>query len=111
MTFDDGILMIYRTENIAKPGEKPKKGLKQKEPYYFGYGELGYNRIYRAKQAKEQVEAVVNVPGWGDIRAMDVCVIENGEQFRILTRQPTTDENGIRITKLSLERLDERYDV
>jgi len=58
MTFDDGILTVYRTENTAKPGKKPVPKLKVKGKHYFNYGELGYNRIYRAKQAGQQVEAV-----------------------------------------------------
>ena len=111
MTFDDGILTVYRTENTAQPGKKPVQRLKVKGRHYFNYGELGYNRIYRAKQAGQQVEAVVNIPGWEDIQMTDVCVMENGDQFRILTRQPTLDENGLRITRLSLERIGEKYAV
>ena len=111
MTFDDGTLTVYRTENTAQPGKKPVQRLKVKGRHYFNYGELGYNRIYRAKQAGQQVEAVVNIPGWEDIQMTDVCVMENGDQFRILTRQPTLDDNGLRITRLSLERIDEKYAV
>lgn len=54
---------------------------------------------------------MVNIPGWEDIQMTDVCVMENGDQFRILTRQPTLDDNGLRITRLSLERIDEKYAV
>ena len=70
MTFDDGILTVYQTENIAEPGMKPVIGLKEKEKYYYGFGELGFNRVYTAMQAKQQIEAVVNVPGWNDIRSV-----------------------------------------
>lgn len=41
MTFDDGILTVYRTENTAKPGKKPVPKLKVKGKHYFNYGELG----------------------------------------------------------------------
>lgn len=68
MTFDDGTLSVYRTENTAKPGKKPVTKLKAKGRHYFNYGDLGYNRIYRAKQAGQQVEAVVNIPGGKIIR-------------------------------------------
>ena len=46
MTFDDGTLTVYRTENTAKPGKKPVTKLKAKGRHYFNYGDLGYNRIY-----------------------------------------------------------------
>lgn len=109
MTFDDGILTVYQTENIAEPGMKPVIGLKEKEKYYYGFGELGFNRVYTAMQAKQQIEAVVNVPGWNDIRIHDVCALDDGEQFRISLVQPSKDEDGLRIMRLSLERMDENY--
>ena len=60
-------------------------------------------------QAKQQIEAVVNVPGWNDIRIHDVCALDDGEQFRISLVQPSKDEDGLRIMRLSLERMDENY--
>ena len=111
MTFDDGILKIYRAVNRAEPGEKPKKNLILKDSYYFKYGELGFTRVYKAMQAKQQVDMVVNIPDWGDVKALDVCVMEDGQQYRIGLVQPTHDENGLRITKLSLERLGECHEL
>lgn len=111
MTFDDGILTIYETENIGEPGMKPVTGLTEKARYYYGFDTLGYNRFYTALQAKQQIEAVVNVPGWNDIRIQDICALDNGEQFRIVLSQQTLDEDGLRITKLSLERTGENYAV
>ena len=51
MTFDDGILTIYKIENIGKPGFKPVPGLSKKESFYFGYDTLGITRYYTALQA------------------------------------------------------------
>lgn len=111
MTFDDGILTIYKTGNIAKPGQMPVTGLIKKDQYYFGYDDIGITRYYTALQAKQQVSAVVNVPGWGDIAVTDVCALEDGTQFRIIMRQPTLDEDNLRITKLTLERLEDEYAI
>lgn len=111
MTFDDGILTIYKTENIGEPGMKPVVGLVEKDRYYFGFDTLGINRYFTALQAKQQIECVVNIPGWDDIMATDICELEDGSQFRIVMRQPTMDEDGLRITKLSLERLGDKYAV
>lgn len=110
-TFNDGILTIYRTENIGDPGMKPVVGLVKKERYHYGFDTLGFNRYYTALEAKQQIESVVNIPGWGDIRATDICELENGDQFKIALRQPTLDDDGLRITKLSLERVDEKYAI
>lgn len=111
MTFDDGILTIYKVENTAQPGQMPVEGLTEKDRYYYGFDTLGINRFYTALQAQQQIEAVVNVPGWGDIAATDICTLDNGDQFRIVMRQPTLDDNGLRITKLSLERINEKYAI
>lgn len=111
MTFDDGILTIYKTENIGEPGMKPVVGLVEKDRYYFCFDALGINRYFTALQAKQQIECVVNIPGWDDIRATDICELEDGSQFRIVMRQPTIDEDGLRITKLSLERIEDKYAI
>lgn len=108
-TFDDGILTIYTTENIAEPGMKPVIGLVKKDRYHYGFDTLGIQRYYTALQAKQLIESVVNVPGWGNIKATDICALDDGEQFRISMRQPTWDDDGLRITKLSLERIEEKY--
>ena len=111
MTFDDGILSIYKTVDVSKPGMKPEIQLELKDQYYFGFDNIGITRYYTAMQANQQISAVVNIPDWGDISTLDICALEDGKQYKIAMRQPTTDENGLRITKLSLERMDEQYAV
>lgn len=111
MTFDDGILEVYRLVNKAEPGNKPNNKLELKERFYFGYAQLGYNRVYTAMKAGQQIAAVVCVPGWNNIQALDVCVMEGGQQFKIRLAQPEHDEDGLRITKLSLERTEEEYEI
>lgn len=108
MTFDDGILTIYKTVNIAPAGEHPQTGLVEKERFYFGYDTLGFSRYYTALQANHRIDCVVNIPGWGDIEATDICALEDGKQYRLAQIQPMLD-SGLRITKLSLERLGEEY--
>lgn len=109
MTYDDGILTICQTANIGEKGMKPVIGLVEKEKFYFGYDTLGFRRYYTALQAHQTIESVVNIPGWNDISALDICVMEDGRQYKLAMIQPTTDENGLKITKLSLERLGENY--
>ncbi len=107
MTFDDGILEIYRMENAAPPGAMPKETPVLQDRHYFGYDTLGFQRYYTALQAKQQAEAVVNVPLWQDIRVTDLVKLDDGRGFRVLLAQKTKDENGLQITKLTLERWEE----
>ncbi len=111
MTFDDGILAICDVINAAPPGKKPVYALKEKAAYYYGYEKLGVTRYYQAKQADQQVECVVAVPGWEDIKTTDICVLEGGVQYKIAMVQPGKDDNGLRMTELSLERIDQSYEV
>lgn len=112
MTFDDGIVAIYTIVEQTTPGRKPEKGIRIGERFFFGYETLGVQRYYTALQANQQIEAVINIPGWNTINpAQNVAMLENGNQYRIVMVQPTTDDDGLRITKLTLERMHESYDV
>lgn len=112
MTFDDGIVGIYEISNIAEPGKKPRKGLSLKERFFFGYDTLGFNRYYTALQANQQIAAVINTPGWNDIHSgKDIAIMEDGNQYTVQLAQKMLDDNNLRITKLTLERIGEAYDV
>ena len=120
MTFDDGILGIYQLTDQSSPGKMPIEGLSFLEKFYFGYETLGINRYYTAMQANQQIESVVSIPGWQEIPAnVSIAVLakEDGtldsdcRQYRIVMVQPTMDESGLRITRLSLERIGENYAV
>lgn len=111
MTFDDGILTIYDVENTAPAGKKPVYGLSEKDRYYYSYEKLGITRYYQALQADQRIECVVSVPGWGDIKTTDLCELDGGIRYRIVMVQPDRDEAGLRITRLSLERTDQTYEV
>lgn len=111
MTFDDGILTIYEVTNSAQPGAKPAPALAEKSKHYFAYETLGVTRYYAALQADQQIAAVVDIPGWYDVKTTDICILEDGGQYIISMVQPTTDEDGLRIMKLSLERVSQTYEV
>lgn len=120
MTFDDGIVGVYELTKRKEPGKMPTDGLQEKERFYFGYETLGINRYYTALQASQQIESVISIPGWVMIPAnrhiaviadVDGNLTSECDQFRIVMVQPTTDEDGLRITRLSLERLGDNYAV
>ena len=78
---------------------------------YFGFDVLGVNRFFTAQQANQQIELVVNVPGWPGARVTDYAELDDGIEdhvgvkFRIRMVQQQKDDNGLNMTKLSLERI------
>lgn len=120
MTYDDGIVGVYDLTQIKEPGRMPIDGLALRDRFFFGYDTLGINRYYVAMQAGKQIEAVINIPGWHPMppnRTLAIIADEDGvidstmPQYRIVMVQPTLDEDGLRMTKLSLERISETYAV
>lgn len=113
MTFDDGILTVYNVENASPPGAMPIKNLIEKAQYYYSYDRLGITRYYTALEANQNVEAVVNIQGWNDIKNTDVVIMQElpDIQYRVALVQPEIDENGLRIMKLTLERVSRLYAI
>lgn len=109
MTFDDGILKIYDVKDISEPGMKPVTGLVYKSSHYFGYETVGITRYYTAMQANNKISELVHI--WQDrsITTQNICVMEDGQQYKCQFVQHTKDENGLLITKITLERLNENY--
>lgn len=111
MTFDDGILTVYRPQNTAGPGDKPQPGYISKGRYYYGFASLGVTRYYAAMQAGQDVSAIVTVPGWDDIITNDIVVLDDGRQYWAEMVQPETDEFGLRITRITLGVLSVDYQI
>lgn len=111
MTYDDGILTVYAIENNAEPGDKPVQKLMEKSKYYYGYEELGISRFYQAKSANQHVEAVVRIPSWENVKVTDISALDDGIQYQIVMVQPTHDDDGLRMMRLTLERVKQNYEV
>ena len=120
MTFDDGIVGVYKLTQTKVPGKMPVEGLEETERFYFSYDNIGITRYYTALQANQIVDSVICVPGWHEIKAnrhiaiiadADGMIDETTTQYRIIMVQPTHDDFGLRITRLSLERIGDGYAV
>jgi len=111
LTFDDGILTVYRPQNTAGPGDKPQPGYIFKGRYYYSISSLGVTRYYAAMQAGQDVSAVVAVPGWNDIVTNDVIVLDDGRKYGAEMVQPETDAFGLRITRITLGVLSVDYQI
>lgn len=111
MLLDSGVLTVCSRSNITRPGKMPAEKLTKKSEHWYGERTVGYGRYFAAQQANEQVDILVRIWHDRDIRSTDYCVLEDGEQYRIVQVQHAVDEDGLRVTDLSLERLGENYEL
>lgn len=110
MLHDSGILTICSAKNGADNGDLCREKLKKLSRHYYGERTVGYGRQYAAKGINEQVDMLAEI--WEDrtIRIGMVAVADDDEQYRIDFVQHKLDEDGLRVTWLTLRRLEERYE-
>lgn len=111
MTFDDGILKIYKIENVSPKGDMPNEKLIYKSSSYFEYDDLGITRYYTALAHNQMIESVVKIQYDRDIKALDIAEMEDGLLYRIVMVQHPYDDDGLRYTRLSLERINDEYSI
>jgi hypothetical protein len=111
MTFDDGIVKIYRIENASDNGDMPKEEAVYKSSFYFGYDDVGIQRYYSAMANNQLIDSVINIQHDRSIKALDIVQFEDDNFFRIAMVQHPLDDDGIRYTKLTLERLNDEYNI
>lgn len=109
MTFDDGILKVYRPENTSDKGNMPNEVLVYKSSFHFSYDKLGIARYYNALKNNQRIESVVNIEFNVCVRVLDIVEMEDGSYFRIEMLQRDKDEDGLLYIKLSLQRLDDEF--
>lgn len=111
MLLDSGMLTVCTVKDVTVPGKMPVKKLIPGEQHYYGERVVGYGRQYAARGVSEQVDILARI--WQDrsIRIGMYALLENGEQYRIGNVQHLKDEDGLLVTDLSLERLDDLYEI
>lgn len=114
---DAGQLTIYGLTNTAENGDMPvEKLIPVTEPLDFEEKAIGFGRQYAAKGANEQVDLLARV--WRTPARIGQYVtiayyegFDDGTQFRIDNVQQVYDDDGLKVTDLTLSRLEEYYDV
>lgn len=116
---DDGIVNICDLINEAADGEMPKEKLQKLRAHMFEERIIGYGRQYAAKGVNERVDMQIRI--WRDAQVhigqyallsdYEGQVNPEGDQYRIDNVQQTLDSNGLKVTDLSLYRMDELYEV
>lgn len=117
---DSGVLTLCNLVNTAEAGDMPSYKLSPVIAEYFGERTIGINRAYLAKGADEQIDMLVRIWDEGTRPKIGQYAVlteyryqenEAGDQFRITLVQPVTDEDGLRVFDLTLERLVDNYEV
>lgn len=108
MTYDDGILKLYRLVNVADAGMMPKMGETLIESMCYGERTVGATRYYNAQQANMQVDILVRVPRTYNAKTGDRVRLEPYSHepsefpYLIIQAQQVTDEENLPATDLSL---------
>jgi len=104
MLHDAGIAVIYHVEEGAGPPPSSPR-LTEKARHSFGEMVVGVTRFYSAAAAGKTVSRLIEI--WRDDRidTRDLCRI--GNRFYLIQQvTPTADEDGILVTRLTLEETD-----
>lgn len=121
---DSGIVTICTLENTAQDGDMPSPRLvplvydDEELTWQFEERTVGMNRQYLAKGVSERIDIMIRI--WrAPVRIGMYALLtdyedqENpdGDQYRIDNVQHLFDDNGLKVTDLTLYRLEELYDV
>ena len=106
MRLDEGIVIIKRQINIAEPGEMPEYRWDEIWKSYYAEKTVGYNRYYIAHAQDDRIDRLIEVQHNRNIStAIDRAEID-GIPYRIVTVQQVTNEDGLPMTDLTLERIE-----
>lgn len=121
--FDGGAVKIYRVSEICEPGGVPVEGLYTLfAEFHFEERSIGMTRNYMAMQSNAKIDRLIRI--WQDryIKPDFICTINDGidnvvdgvvvdAQYRIARVEHLDNGDGLKITDLTLERLDDLYEI
>lgn len=112
--FDAGQVIICQLIDTADPGCMPVYMLEPITTAYFGERTVGYNRYYAAQGVNEQVDLLIRVWRDNQIRIGMYALLymsENDGQYRITNVQHLLNDDGLKVTDLTLSRVEDNYVV
>lgn len=107
--YNDGIVTVYRVENVSQPGCRPVEGLIKKVAMRYAEQRLGINRYYAGRQNQIEIEKVVRVQRAGGINNQDVAIIDD-KQYRVDWVQSVPDVYPPSLD-LTLVKIEQKYEV
>jgi len=111
---DAGVVTVCQLTNTAQAGAMPVEELTAVATAYFEERTVGYNRYFTALGVNERVDMMIRVVRMPEARAGMYAVLsqsENDGQYRIAQVQNLLDDDGLKVTDLSLTRLDTFYNL
>ena len=105
---DMGLLTLYDLVTTSTSGDMPVEKLSSLGTAFYAEKTVGYNRIYAARGANEEIDIVVRCYNTDVPYSAKYVVLEDGNQYQIFVKQKIVDED---CTDLTLVRLEDYYDV
>ena len=109
----EGKVKICSLQNIAAKGRMPMELLVEKLEAYYGERVVGFSRQYAAMGVDQRVDKLIRI--WRDeaITVHDYAILDDDmkEQYRIDNVQHLLDEDGLKVTDLTLYRMEQNYDL
>ena len=110
MLFDSGIVYLCNLENTAEKGMMPQMRLVPFKRLLFSERTVGFTRQYEAMGANAQIDLLIRTHFVPEARIGMFAVLGNGSQYRV-TNAAMIYDNSLRVTELSLSRLEDYYEV
>lgn len=111
MLLDAGILSLYTLRNLSENGRMPVNKLVLFDKTYYGERTVGYNRLYAAKGVNQKIDKLIRIWRNESVEVNNYVILEDEKQYRIDAVQHLYDDDGLKVTDLTLSRLEKFYDV
>ena len=108
VTLNDGVCRVYKLQNVAEAGLKPRLEPTLYRKLNFAYQTIGVKRNYEALQAMVKLDEMIEVLLDRNLSSQDIVVI-NDVQYEIKQVQHKKDTHP-ETSLLSLMKLEENYD-
>ncbi|MBR3361218.1 MAG: hypothetical protein IKG39_07755 [Lachnospiraceae bacterium] len=82
-----GILTMYKLQNIAEPGLRPKEKLVELCKAYYNERTVGVTRAYAAMSANQRIDMLVRCSKTEVPIDAEYVILEDGLQYRISLKQ------------------------
>lgn len=109
---DAGTLSLCTLVNTAAPGLMPDERLQEVNKSYFEERVVGFSRYFTARGVNEQADLMVRVWRMPDAAAGMYAVLAQSEhdgQYRIVQVQHLLNDDGLKVTDLTLARMEDFY--
>lgn len=108
MMFNDGVVKIYRLENVAEEGNRPVEKLKLKETLRYKERTVGMGRYWTGFQNNVKIDRLLRVNKRNTVSTQDVAIPNDGNQYIVKQVQYIED---LKVMDISLERIEQDYDL